>query len=190
MGASVAVFAAMATEAFINDFSLMLKQFAPHEKDPKLLAANSLLPSLEAKVSLSVKYELLYYILALGPFPKGGAIWNNFDLLIKIRNNIAHFKSSVVEDTFHTDHSYSHKVHREIITELNNKKLLARDVKHSPYNWTMLLDESEPFAAWSIKTAQEIVILMCDVVPESQFKIAFIPLCKKGSSLMGGNRQL
>jgi hypothetical protein len=95
-GVEAVIYSAMAAEAFPNDFAHMASIFfldENHKPVPEIVAASQILSELEEQqAQTKTKYQVLYYILAKAPFPFNEQLWSDFDLLIRLRNEIVHPK--------------------------------------------------------------------------------------------------
>ena len=186
-GLNIALFCAMAIEAYLNDFTLILQLTLTSNSKPEVTAASSLMNELsESKVSLFTKYELLYYVLTRRPLPKGDSVWENFRLLMTIRNTAVHYKSSITDYIPVSPEHKNSKSIRNLITVLKNKKLLIRKTHLHDAQWSMLLDESVPFSEWAIKTTQDVVLTIHSAIPDPEVQSLFSGLVKPGESWLMG----
>jgi len=186
MGANVALFSAMSLEAFLNDMIYLTQNSDLAEGNVNLPMVAKLMEPLERTSSIEAKFELLYYLLAGKPLPKDRHLWGDFKFLVKIRNCIAHLRTSEISTTRTYD-----KAIADIVDQLRNRKLLNATrvtVGGLPDTWTMLLDESIPFAEWTIRTTQDMIVLIYREIPKSCIRRTIESLVSPNSTLMGGNR--
>jgi hypothetical protein len=82
------VFAFIALEAFINELSDFASETPP---DSSMAVLGSLMRDLnESRASIGVRFQFAKWILSKEPFDKGGQPYQDFQLLIKLRNTIIH----------------------------------------------------------------------------------------------------
>lgn len=172
-GASVALFAAMALEAYPHDLALFLEVFCREGDPPSLLAARSVFDQLEQdRVQLKAKYSILYYVLSGRPLPKGEQPFQDLALLIDIRNQIAHFKPTISQ--YSAERIDRPKTLVSLLERISQKKIIDRDLLNEPesltHTWTMVLDESDRFVEWSLDVVYRVISFMHDAIPECDTK--------------------
>lgn len=185
-GANVALFCAMAVEAFLNDFALMSKHLVKPDDPPAIGAAHELLVMLEkSRVGTRVKYALLYYTLAGRTLPRGEALSQNFEALLKVRDAIVHRKAYAIEWD-KTGATVPDQL-KTMLRYFEERGLLARPLEMMPDHWTMLLDESLAFSEWALDTAQRTIKNIGEVTPSCMMKRGWLDsMFHPTSSLVGG----
>ena len=194
-GASVALFSAMALEAYPSDLILYLHHFLTPDEPAEMHAALDILKDLEKdKVQLKVKYSILYYVLSRTPIPKGDLVYQDFSLLIDIRNHLAHYKATATAQR--TDALDRPEKLVKLLHRISNRKIVDRDIVEDPgilpSTWTMLLDESDTFADWSLRTAQDMLRLIYNAMPDCKTKCEVLVKTTnlKSSTFVYGNPAL
>jgi hypothetical protein len=82
------VFAFLTLEAFINELADFAIETPP---DSSLAAFGSLIKDLnDSRASISARFQSARWILSKEPFDEGGQPYQDFQLLIKLRNTIIH----------------------------------------------------------------------------------------------------
>lgn len=176
-GASVAVFSAMALEAHPHDLALFLDQFLCPEDPPQLHAIRETIPQLEEdRVQLKSKLSIIYYLLKGAGIPKGDQVYQDFTLLIDIRNSIAHFKPTISE--YRLDRMDRPDKLVRLLQRVSNRKIIDRDLikmpEALPHTWTMVLDESDVFTDWAIDVVYNTIRLIYDAIPDCQCKTRYL----------------
>lgn len=173
-GASVAIFAAMALEAYPHDLALLLGTSLRQADDPPSLdAASSILEQLEQdRVQIKAKYSILYYVLSGLPMPKGEQPYQDLALLIDVRNQIAHLKPSLRE--YRVDRMDLPKPVANLLQRVSSRKIIERDLINEPglltFPWTMVLDESDTFVEWAVDLVYRVIHFMHDAISDCETK--------------------
>lgn len=161
--ASIALFCALATESFLSDFKIVCERaMLPIDPIvPRLKAIADLLEEMEAsRLSIRAKYGFLYYTLTGNPIPKGDQIYQDFDLLIKVRDSLVHHKS-------YAGHSFPDHL-QKLLDQLAARNIVSKsDIGPHP-DWGRLLDRSEKLGNWSIETAKAIMKLVAQAAPRTE----------------------
>ncbi len=176
-GASAALFSAMALEAHPHDLGLFLDQFLRPEDPPQLHAVRNIIPQLEEdRVQLKSKISIIYYLLKGAEIPKGGESYQDFSLLIDIRNQIAHFKPTVSE--YFPDRMDRPARLVKLLQRISQRRIIDRDLVNEPGSlpstWTMVLDESDRFTDWAIDVAYATIRMIYDAIPDCECKIRYL----------------
>jgi hypothetical protein len=161
---SALLLSAMSTEAFINELGTRLSLLSAYNGKNLGRSANigTFLEQLEAEhAQIKSKYLLVSNLLPGKPFVKGKPPFQDFSLLIDIRNDFAHLK--VQRDAPKYIRSFSQK------GWLYNKK---KD-KPKLVGWMFQLETPE-VSAWACRTARTII---WDIV--ARFQTVTNPLLKK-----------
>jgi len=96
-GTIALIFAAIATEAFINELPGVLSHLVTYE--PRLAAFVAVLNELaEVHATTKAKFLAALTILSGAPFDKSGQSFQDFELLMAARNALAHRKAEFISD--------------------------------------------------------------------------------------------
>lgn len=161
------LFSAIAAEAFPNDLSQMLQIFAKCGTLPEpLAAARDLLPEFEQqKLQIRSKYQMLFYVLRGQSLNLGELPYQDFDLLITLRNELVHPKAGLVRRD--QDGAIYEASVRRLLDRLKQRGLLDERFAKFERPWRNQL-ESRAAAIWALSAVSRIVTLICDSIPESR----------------------
>jgi hypothetical protein len=162
------VFSVVALEAFINE----LTELAGDSKhlpgaDPPVVGVfgDCMTEAEDSHASLQSKFLLGTWILSGERLDKGSQTYQDFILLVHLRNTLLHFKANpAFEQSTPTE-----QVHRELFNKFRNKNILAEDTQGSDGTWTFLF-ETKTVAEWSCRTAAQMIRDFCLRVPQSTVK--------------------
>jgi len=88
------LFSAATLEAFVSDFSFMARTLGGVHSIPALKSVAALLDEAEdGHASVRLKYLLAKFLVTGEPYNKGAAPFQDFDLLIRLRDAIVHLKT-------------------------------------------------------------------------------------------------
>lgn len=111
-------FAAMTLESFIMEFAVMAAHDAKIYGHKEMLLVHSLLEAIEtARGNVQSKFNLAKLALSGSEFVKGALPFQDFDLLIGLRNAIVHLKPEKLSDAAH-----------KLVEKLAARKLIAEHV--------------------------------------------------------------
>ncbi|GAB3031851.1 hypothetical protein GCM10027285_13320 [Oleiagrimonas citrea] len=196
-GVSTCILAVSATEAFTHDLTEWYKFCADHKlecpnnKDKGLFSPdrfttcfsvlhkytdleNSILEKISKiessreRDSLLNKYLELYAICKNGEkADKGANPYQDFSLLIKIRNSIVHTKGEMLSNS----NGYS-KIdgHPYFIETLSQKNVISKNQSFS--SWLNLI-ENKNFAKWSLEIAEEVIENAINMLPKTEISELF-----------------
>ena len=155
--------AAMTVEAFINEFGEFLDTMLRHDpiQQKELIAVADTLTLLEQDhPQLSLKYLLTSSILGK-PFDKGKNPFQDFKILVDVRNLIAHCKP---RGKFFVE-NFQHKVeYPSLVVNLQNRGL-ARKTDSILSSWLIVLLTPE-MAEWACESALKIILSVLDMVQD------------------------
>ena len=164
------LYSAVAVEGFPNDFVKHIERVVGGEKESlpsSLQAIYNILPDLEeARVQLRTKYKIMHYLLAGTTPDPGKQPWQDFEFLLKLRNEMVHPKCGDIENV--VPPKYPKKSH-DLIAGLRARNIShfhAQDVVSWP--WTKHL-ENQKAAAWAVRTACSVIKAICDSVPAYKY---------------------
>ncbi len=162
------LYSAIAVEAFPNDvarhFEMPFK-YHPDKLTPELLALHRIMPELEeSRARVQTKYQILYFVLSGKTFDPQTPLFQEFEFLVKLRNQLLHPKCGSFEQT-EDDKSYD-KLSRSLIKAIRNRGLSGWRQKTSvPWKWHL---KNQTTADWAVSVAKNMVCAIIDVVPRHQ----------------------
>ena len=174
----VILFAATALEALINEVA-DLACTASLEDPPSVKAFGDLMKEIDkSRVSIEGKYLLAKWVLSGQAYDKGAQPYQDFTMLIKLRNAVAHVKA--FEDVrFEEETGISIQLPKPV-RNLEAKNILAvhdvpEDLKHVPMSvsWIGLVC-TRAVGRWACNAASAIALSLVEAVPDCSFK------CKLG----------
>jgi len=171
------VFAALSLEAFINEL-VQAAEIAgkrvelSDELPPTVAAVGKILPGVEQnRGQIELKLQLLSTLLSGQPYAKGDTVFQNFDILVSLRNALAHYKSL---DTVVYDPSagllYLETKNEGILKRLRGGSWISSE-SGNPF---MAQIATLTVAQRSCNAASELVKSLVDKLPESEFKNAIV----------------
>lgn len=162
--------AAAATEAFINELTelVAMQRDSAHRQSnpisPPLRAFADVLQEVEeSRGSLALKYLMASQTLSGTTFDKGTNPYQDFTTLITLRNDLMHLKP---RDTFLEPADGTAGV---IQPPKYIRGLQQRGLAHTPpegvgMSWFNML-QTAPMAVWACDTAQNIILVVLDLIP-------------------------
>lgn len=158
------VFAVAYLEGFLND----LIEYPFESKPNSFKNLRQIWPDLE-RLSLSSKFQLMRMALCGEPFDKGNQPFQDFSILIKLRNEIIHLKPK--KESFRIGNIGDYEPPK-ILTQLENKKALAPIKKDFAVSWYLRI-QTPTTAKWAYDTVVNLVESFIDGLPENEFKEEF-----------------
>jgi hypothetical protein len=163
------VFSVVALEAFINELTeLALDAYNyPLQVNPPAISVfgDCMTEAESSHASLQSKFLLGNWMLSGERLNKGTQTYQDFILLIHLRNTLLHFKANPAFE----QSTPPEEVHRELFNKFRNKNILAEDTQGSDGTWTFLF-ETKAVAEWSCSTAAKMIRDFCLRVPQSTVK--------------------
>lgn len=165
------MFSVLALEAFINE-SGALANLVPTSKRQKIIEgfAQVMGELEERKESLLVKYHLALLVFSGSTWDEGSQPFQDFKLLIALRNAIAHTKADKWEapvSESERDPERSLDQYPKIIRQLYQKKIIELPDKST--SWLEVLDQPK-VAEWACSTAKLITEEFLNAVPDGEYK--------------------
>jgi hypothetical protein len=154
------VFSVLTLEAFLNE----LAEYA-HDTDiskPEVIdtLADFLIDAERSNASLETKLTVGNWILTGARFKRGEQPFQDFALLVRLRNDLVHFKANArFEDGVPTG-----RMHANLIDKFRDKKILAENLKVDELSWSRLV-QTKAVAEWSCKTVARMVTDLCNKIP-------------------------
>jgi len=166
VGANVALFSALAVECFLSDFNTLCKQARlPWEAGDLDVIADLLDQMEESRLPIRAKYAFLYYALTRSGIPKGDITYQDFDLLIEVRDALAHYKSYSIDSETTSLDSHPPRI-QKLVTRLAKRKVIDGDTMEA--QWANALDKSAHFSEWALKSAYGIMRLITEAAPKTE----------------------
>lgn len=164
--ATVAVLlAAASTEAFINEFTecILLYQKSKNCQDlvtPELGNCAAILKEVERdRGSINQKYLWASHLLSGKPFDKGSNPYQDFKMLIDLRNGLMHLKPD--DELKYDGHGAIIITPSQNVQTLQQRKF-ARKGNAAGFN----LIQTDKIAAWACDTARNIILAILKMVPD------------------------
>lgn len=159
------VFSAAALEAFVNEVGGiaegLIQRFVTH--DPDSVKQYAALWKEVERLQKSIAFEYLLASTAFSgqPYDKGTGPYQDFELLIKLRNALVHFEP---------DHGELPSGPPKIIKSLLSRNILAEPQQgENGQSWITLI-MTRAVARWACNTSANLVESVLDLVPESILK--------------------
>jgi hypothetical protein len=144
------LFAAAALEAFANEVGYIAR--GPLEVNPEIKSLGQLFEELETSASVQSKFLLLRALLAKEAYDKGASPYQDFALLIALRNELVHRKA----ERYEVDALDAPLNTNTLLERLQSKSMLAEP--HRPQVWGFFLAiETPAVARWAAKSAAAMV---------------------------------
>ncbi len=165
------VFAAATAEAFINEIGELASQpIIPGEPEPQQVQdlARLLGQVEDDRPTTLLKYQLAKLALRGTTFDKGANPYQDFAVLLDLRNSLMHLKSDRIDSVRHGEVVVHHP---RVISKLQSKNVLAEfeDDKNTVASWVVRV--STPAAAkWSCNATAAIVKDIVESIPPSELE--------------------
>ncbi len=164
------VFAAFTLEAFINevgDYAAYQGHQDANTDPQSITALGQIHHSLKDRGAVDTKFQLAKWVLHATPFDQGNAPYQDFRLLIDLRNALAHVKGLEIyelSDTGVADITQP----PAIMTSLRSKNILAVTQGPDPVSWVDTL-QTLAVARWACTAASQMMRSLIDAMPDSPF---------------------
>jgi hypothetical protein len=172
------ILSAIAVESFINELTEFASNPSFTENEPSgIKVLGAILSDLEEQKSqIGAKIQLTYYILTRQQLKVGELPYQDFALLISIRNALVHKKP----EKFHYLDSESSEPEFEphkFIKSLSERKVIELPSKAEVPQWYAHIHNPE-VARWSYNIAVQMIKLIIDIVPAGRFKNRLLSMTK------------
>jgi len=161
------VLSVISFEAFLNEMVELVSgpQCAKNEPE-EVKAFGAILEDLEQqKAQIDVKVQVAYYVFRRRRLDKGRPPYQDFDLLIKIRNALVHKKPEKWSLPAEEEAFEPHK----LVKRLADRKVIPLPPPDAPPELFIPICCPE-VAKWAYNVVVEMVRLLIDVVPPSRLK--------------------
>ncbi len=162
------VFAAFALEAFINEVAVHAAypgRPGAEDDPPSITALGQILGGLKDRGDIATKFRLAKWILQANVYDEGRALYQDFKLLIDLRNALAHVKSLEMYEVSDTGVAAITQP-PGVMLSLRSKNILAEGT--IPGSWVDTL-QTMAVARWACNTASAMIRSLIEAVPDSPF---------------------
>jgi hypothetical protein len=175
------VFAAATCESFISELA-EFAEFVLTARAPTIPAEPAFVGTFQAifeeleasKGSLNAKYILAYNVLAGKLIDKSCNPYQDFALLVDLRNSVVHVKV----DRIQMDSTYTATMqHPSIIAKLRSKGILASAPPSNTITGWLEIVSTPALARWCVRTAAAMIVFLIEAIRPSLFKQKMEFLC-------------
>jgi len=147
--ACVAVlFAAASLEAFANEVGYLARE--PLQANPEIRNLGDLFEELEFSASIQSKFLLLRALIARKPYDKGANPYQDFSLLIALRNELVHRKA----ERYEVDAADAPLTTNALLERLRSKNITAEPRMGANQVWGLFSAiETRAVARWALAAA-------------------------------------
>lgn len=157
------VFSVIALESFVNEMTEYAQIMSPAPPEAATFA-QIMGDAEEDHASLDFKLRLAHWIVTGRPMDKGSQPYQDFALLMRLRNDLVHTKPN---KPFTYGKTTNEEVHKALLKRFRDKQILADD-RNSP-SWTYLV-QTRAVAEWSCRTVARVVGEVCLGVSQNSFE--------------------
>jgi hypothetical protein len=157
------VFSVVAIEAFLNEAAEMATGFLDIPSEPQGVALFVECMADAERSSLESKLALANWTLAGKKLDRGTQPYQDFALLVRLRNDLVHFKANEAYGQSATPEEF----HKALIQRFGSRNLLADDMELG--SWTYAI-ETKAVANWCCKTAACVVVDFVSKVPQGAYR--------------------
>jgi hypothetical protein len=165
------MFSASALEAFINETAGLARTIATSKRQPMVEGYMSVMSELEEKKeSILVKYHMGLLVFSGATWNEGDKVFQNFKLLITIRNAIVHMKTDRWETPVSREKPDPERrvdQYPKFIKTLQQMNVISTPDKSR--SWIELLGDPR-VGKWACETAEKITQEFAKCAPDGQFK--------------------
>jgi hypothetical protein len=165
------MFSVLALEAFINESGVLAQMVPTSERQQLIEGFSSVMKELEErKESLLIKYHMGLLVFTGSTWDEGALPFQDFKLLIAIRNSIVHMKADKWDVKVRHDKSDPErdiKQYPKFIGMLQRRGII--DMPAESTSWLKIVTQPK-VAKWACATAVSITKGFFDAVPEGYYK--------------------
>lgn len=164
------VFAAACCEAFANEIGYVARE--QQSLPTAIKALGEVLEEMEA-APVQAKFLLMRRLLGGIAFDKGANPYQDFALLIALRNELIHRKA----ESYDLDANMEPLTTISLLAKLRSKNILAEPDPGGSQIWSFFLSiETRAVATWAVETAKAIINDIADVAPRD-FRVQLQARC-------------
>lgn len=164
------VFSVVTLEAFLNEITEFASDDFLDIPEAVVALGEFLVDAERSQASLESKFAVGNWILAGKRIDRGVQPYQDFFLLMRLRNDLVHFKAN---DRFEEGVPQG-QVHQNLINRFKGKNILAETSDVDSRSWTQLV-KTKAVAEWSCKTAGQMIVDFCNKIPPSDFRSSLDP---------------
>jgi len=160
------VFSVVAVEAFLNEATEMALGFSDYAGEPQVVPvfAECMVEAEKSRASLESKFALANWVLVGKKLDKGAQPYQDFALMVRLRDRLLHFKGNERFD----QNATAEEFHKSLIQRFGNEDdLLAEDME--PGSWIHAI-ETKAIADWSCSTAARVVVEFVSKAPQGVWR--------------------
>jgi len=159
------VFSVVAVEAFLNEATEMALGFLDIPSEPQGIAVftECMADAERSRLPLESKLGLAKWVLAGTRLDRGVQPFQDFLLMIRLRNNLVHFKANEP----YAQNDTAEEVHKNLIQKFRGRNLLAEDMQ--PGSWIHAI-ETKAIANWCCRTTAQVVVDFVSNVPQGAYR--------------------
>ncbi|OED44797.1 hypothetical protein AB833_00235 [Chromatiales bacterium (ex Bugula neritina AB1)] len=165
------MFSVLALEAFINESGSLAKMMPSSQKEKIVEGFSSVMSELEdRKEALLVKYHMALLVFSGATWDEGAQPFQDFKLLITLRNAIVHMKADKweTETTIASEQKERElKQYPKFIKVLKQKGLIS--IPETSTSWLEVISNPK-VGQWACQTAELITKEFTEKVPDGNFK--------------------
>jgi hypothetical protein len=164
------VFSVLTLEAFLNELAEFAYDTDIRKPEVVDVLAEFLMDAERSNASLETKLTIGNWILTGARFKRGEPPFQDFALLVRLRNDLVHFKANARFE----DGVPKGKMHANLFGKFRDKKILAENMEDDELSWSVLV-QTKAVAEWSCKTAARMVSDLCGKIPPGDFRTCILP---------------
>jgi hypothetical protein len=177
------VFSVVALEAFLNEATELALDFSRRtpNSEPHVVSvfAEFMEDAERSRASLESKLILGNWILAGKRVERGIPPYQDFSLLMSLRNDLVHFKPNESVDTTATPERI-----KRLFDRFGSKNILADNVEPKlPQSWIVLI-QTKAVAEWSCRTAANMVLDFVEKAPPESGWRSFLDILASFASVI------
>jgi hypothetical protein len=157
------VFSVIALESFVNEMTEQAQNMSPTQPAEVSTFAQMMGDADDDHASLDFRVRLAHWIMTGRMMDKGVPPYQDFALLIWLRNDLVHTRPNKL---FAYGKTTNEEVHGRLLKRFRDKNILADDYSAS---WTHFV-QTRAVAEWSARTVVAVVNEICSGISESDFQ--------------------
>lgn len=165
------LFSAAALEGFVNEVAELARIHSDGLSPDAVTALAALLAEAERfNGQVALKIQIYSSILTGVPFDRGGRLYQDFELLFKLRNSLAHLRPESVRTAQSAD-GFNYEPHT-IVRTLTSRGIISPPSMDLPRAWTELIATPD-VARWAFNSAVAMARALVDQI-EGPFQLKLL----------------
>jgi hypothetical protein len=162
------VFAETALEAFLNESIELSYDWSHSTKEPQMVSSFAQLMSdfEKSRIPLESRFQLAHWLLAGRAYDKGAQPYQDFALLMRIRNALLHYKPDPALRIPGEEELYGTPNSNSALDSLRSKNILAELPAVTQASWILIVG-TRAVAEWACHTASQMVLDFLAKLPQS-----------------------